>query len=286
MCLELYRICPSPGFPKQPHNRLRWIFAGPPPRVPSRRTEAQCRRIRPDPCLRPAVGRCQSPGSNSVDRLLGSFCFKNGPQASPTRPLPRQLVRGFGQRHQREAAEAERGGLAVDDEPLHPAAGSASLDMQVQSVACAVSARPGDGCGRRLRTAPCREGGRLDMVFRSVLAAELYGIPCTIRVSNGAAFSRLLGGDVAETSASDQPDSTGEYLSWRQLAGPGTALGDHNVAFAPNATGRHQFPGPPPRNVLPSAAAVVAPHLACQPHACFRESPRRSCPQRRDVRAA
>ena len=46
-----------------------------------------------------------------------------------------RLFAGFCQRHQREAAEAERAERAVDDQPLHPAARPGGLDVQVQSVA-------------------------------------------------------------------------------------------------------------------------------------------------------
>ena len=50
-----------------------------------------------------------------------------------------------------EAAETERAGLAVHDEPLHPTPRPGRLDVEVQYVAVAVAAGPGDGTA---------EGGR------------------------------------------------------------------------------------------------------------------------------
>ena len=61
------------------------------------------------------------------------------------------LLTGLGQRHEVEAAEAERMGLSVDDEPLDPTACAGRLDVQVQFVAVTVPARLADGAA---------EGGR------------------------------------------------------------------------------------------------------------------------------
>ena len=47
---------------------------------------------------------------------------------------------GFGQRDEREAAEAEHARLAADHEPLHPTSRPGRVDVQVQAVAISVAA--------------------------------------------------------------------------------------------------------------------------------------------------
>ena len=96
---------------------------------------------------------CRPPPRRS--ECWGRDAASRGDRPPSVRPCGwRELVRERRQRHQRKAAEAERPGLAVDDEPLYPVAGSGRFDVQVQSVAVAVPARPGDraaeGCRQSL----------------------------------------------------------------------------------------------------------------------------------------
>ena len=70
-----------------------------------------------------------------------------------------RLLPGLGQRDQGEAAESELTAAAADQEALNPAAGSAGLDKEVQSVSIGVSsgrsgAQEGGPRGR------CWGGGR------------------------------------------------------------------------------------------------------------------------------
>ena len=72
----------------------------------------------------------------------------------------------LGQGHEGEAAEAERAGLSVNDEPLDPVSGSGGLDVQVESVAVAILARLDDTAAEGGREGLVRRGC-LSLVFRA-----------------------------------------------------------------------------------------------------------------------
>ena len=87
---------------------------------------------------------------------------RGSPPERATRRLARARSRASASGHEGEAAEAERAALAVDDEPLHPVAGAGRFDVQVESVAVAVSARLGDAAAESALWG----WGRLGLVFR------------------------------------------------------------------------------------------------------------------------
>ena len=98
------------------------------------------------PPLRGLAGppRLAVDGDHLLDRLLER---RDSLGASPVRErvaafacglaVGERLLAGFGQRHQRIAAETERPGPAADDQPLHPASRLGRVDVQVQAISSA-----------------------------------------------------------------------------------------------------------------------------------------------------
>ena len=122
-----------------------------------------------------------NPTLSGRDRSATDGCSRVGGHGGWRGP-----AHGPGQRDAVEAAEAERVGPAMDDKPLHPAAGTGWLDVQVQSVAVTVPPGLADGAA---------EGGRQRLVgmgapwaWISADRRRSYYIPCTIRSWNREAI--------------------------------------------------------------------------------------------------
>ena len=77
--------------------------------------------------------------SEGGDALGAAFLGKGVPALASELTVGLRLLSGLGQGDQGEAAESELAPTATDDEPLNPAACSAGLDEEVQSVPIGVS---------------------------------------------------------------------------------------------------------------------------------------------------
>ena len=73
------------------------------------------------------------------DGLAASLLGERVPTLASELAVDERLLPGLGQRDQGNAAESELTAAATDEEALNPAAGSAGLDEEVQSVSIGVS---------------------------------------------------------------------------------------------------------------------------------------------------
>ena len=94
------------------------------------------------PAIRPASVPAHAPRLRQRRDAFGAALLgKRVPTLAGERAVGERLLPGFGQGNEGNAAESELTAAASDEEALNPAAGSAGLDEEVQSVAIGVSAR-------------------------------------------------------------------------------------------------------------------------------------------------